>query len=603
MVPQTHLETADNIRYFNGGFETRYGTSVSEVIPAGVSRFFPYLIEGQADRVLYLTYDIPSNTGKIYDSLFPTSPIHTVVGMKDFSMIVLNDRAYLSPHDGSSGMPGQFIHVYQGGGIVARLAGGNAPSGFTLISSSDASGKIEAGFRVLAVAFETDSGHITRPGPTGYHTNTFTEGCQILLTSIYGGPAGTVARHILSSQAIITDFDGNIEDIELFFVEAEFGGVLNDNLTAETRLDFYDSQLVRSADYLRDNMETIPAVLGFTTFAGSLVGWAPNTEPASVYLSRSGEPESISLLEGGIEVDKSSGGGVKNCVEYRGAALMIHKSNKLYTTSNNGEEPVYWKVDKVDAAIGTSVFGVAAILDEEGNTVDRYIIAARQGLIAYEGNFNNVLSASIDDVWSRITRTAWSKVQVVLDPHNEFIVVLVPLDGAASPNCILYCDYANGLTPDGVRWAKWTFPYAINSVGIDVDLTGRPQLKIGSPTANIYYLDDTAQGDNLVAIPSPTIRTAYVGDVEGAVNYYGGVRLRAVGTGAVDLRFNGLDETLTINPPGFFLSLSPGRLQQRDFNLSSQLGRLKVSTASYGDRFKITRISIYYKPEYFEEPA
>jgi len=605
MTPPSYLDIADNIRYFNNGYETRYGTSISENVPEGVRRFFPYLIEGQADRVLYLTYDAPSNTGKIYDSLFPATPIHTVVGMQDFSMIVMNDRAYLSPHNGKSGMPGQFIYVYTGGGVVARLAAGPAPVGFTLISSSDSigDGKIDAGFRVLAVAYETATGHITRPGPPGFHSNTFEEACRIRLQGIGLGPGGTVARHILASQAITTSFDGNIEDVELFFVESEFGGVLNNNMAVETILDFYDSQLVRSADYLRDNMETIPAVLGFTTFAGSLVGWAPNTEPSSVYLSRAGEPESISLIEGGIEVEPTTGGGVTNCVEYRGAALMIHKSGKVYTTSNNGEEPVYWKVDRVDSAIGTSVFGVAAILDEEGNTVDRYILAAKTGLIAYEGNFENILSTSIDDIWMRITRTAWHKVQVVLDPINEFIVVAVPLDGSAVPNCLLYCDYSNGLNAADVRWAKWTFPYAPTAIGVDLAVDGSPVLKIASSQGHVYFLDTSAQGDNLVAIPQPTARTAYVGDPEGAVNYYGGIRLRATGTGVLALQFSGLDDVITVNPPGFVLSQQPGRLLQRDFNLSSQLGRLKVWTNNYGERFRIARTSIYSKQEFFEEPG
>lgn len=596
VCPSDHLGQADNIRYINGGIETRYGTSISIPTAEGIRRFFPYSIEGQSDRIIYL-----NDEGEIYDSLYPT-PILTIVGMQDFSMIVLNDRAYLSPHNGVTGLPGEVVYLYQGSGVSARPAAGNGPSGFTLeAAQSPLAGNVEAGFRLFAVAYETDSGFITRPGPAAYASYTGVDGFQVRIDNIQPGPAGTIARHILATQLIL-DYDGNQDGPELFFVEDEFGGVIADNVTTTKDVNFYDVQLIRSAEYLKEAMTTIPAVLGFTKFAGSLVGWAPNEEPSSVYLSKVNEPENISLIEGGIEVDPTTGGGVKNCVEYRGAALIIHKSGRAYTTSNNGEEPAFWRVDGLDSAIGTEVFGVAAILDEEGNTVDRYVLASRKGLIAYSGNYDNVLSRKIDDVWKRITKTAFNKIQVVLDPINEFISVAVPLDGATSPNAILYCDYQRGLDPDSVRWAIWTFPYDPTSIGIDVDENARPVFKIGSIDGDIYYLDSAADGDNLEAIPQPTFRTGYVGNGEVAVNYFGGIRLRAKGSGSLALQFSGLDDVITVNPPSLLLSSNPGRLLQREFNVSSQMGRLKAWTSNYGDWFSITRISIYSSAEFVEEP-
>lgn len=595
--PPNHGDIVDNMRFINGGIETRYGTSVSHEVSA-VRRFFPYSIEGQSDRTIYL-----DNAGQIFDSLYPGAPILMIIGMQDFSMLVLNDRAYLSPHNGTTGMPGKNVYVYQGAGVAARVAGGLRPTGFTMVGTSTVNvGRIEGGLHYFALVYETDSGFLTKPGV--FWGLNATNARTIHFTGVMPGPPGTIARHIIATKVIdpvpVPFID---EEQQYFFIEAEFGGVIPDNVTDTATVDFYDSELLRSADYLFDQMETIPAVLGFTTFAGSLVGWAPNTEPASVYFSKAGEPESISLIEGGLEIDPTSGGGVRTCVEYRGQVLMIHKAGKLYTTANNGEEPAYWKVERTDVAVGSSVFGVAAVLDEEGNTVDRYAVASKQGLFVYQGNFENIISDKIKDYWDRINKTAFNKIQVVWDPITDFIAVAVPLDNATLPSHILFCDVGEGLDAADVRWSCWSFPWAPTSIGIDVDELGRPILKIGSLNGNVYFIDPSAQGDNLVAIPQPTFRTAYVGDAEIAVNYFGGMRIRAVGTGSLALQFGGLDDVQTVNPQSLLLSQTPGRILQRDFNVASQFGRLKVWTSNYGDRVRITRISIYHHPQFFEEPA
>jgi len=595
-VPANHFIKAHNLRYISNGFATRYGTSLSLTVAAGVRRFFPFSIEGQVDRVIYL-----DATGKIFDSLFPATPILNIASMVDFSMIVLNDRAYLSPHDGVTGQAGEIVYVYQGGGIAARPAGGNPPTGFTLVASdSVTAGYVEVGLHLYAVVFETDSGFLTRPGPTVYAQHTSAGAFKVKITNIPIGPAGTISRSILATKAII-NYDGDQEGQELFFVET---GVLNDNVATEVEFEFYDSQLVRSADYLKDVMTTIPAVLGFTAFGGSLVGWAPNVEPSSVYISVAGEPESISLIEGGIQVEPTTGGGVKNCVAYRGGALMIHKAGRVYSTSNNGQEPVYWEVQgPIDLGVGTSVFGIATILDEEGNTVDKYVVASRKGIIAYGGDFSNVITAKIEDLWARVTKTAMKSIQMALDPIDELIYVAVPLDGATTPNVILFCDYSNGLTIDGVKWSIWNFSqYSPTSIGIDVDADGKPVFKIASVNGNIYYLDESVFSDNLFAIPTPTFETGYVGDEGVAVNYYGGARIRAKGAGVLDSQFSGLDETVTVIPPSILMVQSAGRFYQIDFGLQSQKAKLKGFTTSFGENFVITKISLYSSAFWAEEP-
>jgi hypothetical protein len=594
-VPKEFFKKATNIRYFNVGCETRFGTTLSIPVLDGVRRWFPYHIEGQANRIVYL-----DTTGKIFDSLFPDAPILSIPNMTDFSMVVFNDRVYLSPHNRITGLAGQVVYVYQGNGAAARPAGGAPPAGYTLQAvTSAASGKVEAGIHLFAIANITDTGFTTGPGPEIFAVYSAPGDFKVHLSNIGVGPTGTVGRAILATK-IIENWDGDQNGPELFFIP---GAILEDNVTTEIDVDFYDADLVRSADYLRDEMATIPAVLGLAAYQGSLMGWAPNVEPSSVYISKAGEPESISLIEGGIEVDKSQGGGIKNCVEFR-SQLMIHKNNKTYATSNNDQEPIYWpKPVSVDSGVGTSVFGVAAILDEEGNTTDRYVVAAKRGLLAYAGTFDNNLTYNIDAIWKRISKNYFDTLQVALDPISECIYVAIPIDGATSPNVVLYGDYSDGLDAEHIRWAMWTFPYGPNSIGLDTDDLGNPVFKLGSINGNIYFLDPAADNDNLVGIPTPTIQTAYVGSEEAAVSLFVGTRIRASGTGILNLEATGLDGTVTVNPPSLVMTAAPGKLLERQFELMSQYGSLQISTINYGEKFRISRISLYHSPYWMTEPA
>lgn len=593
-IPSTHFRTARNIRYFNGGFETRWGTTPSILTDVPIRRFFPYKIEGQQDRTLYL-----DGSGRIFDSLYPGQVILNIPNMVDFSMEVFNDRAYLSPHDRRRGLPSQVVYLYQGGGLQARPAAGSRPRGFTLSSVSAGAGHIEAGTRLFAVAYETDSGFITGPGPEILSVFVSSGSDSARVSNISVGPVGTVARHLLATQRILT-YDGDQIGPELFFVP---NGKLEDNETTEIVVDFYDSQLEKSADYLRDEMETIPAVLGMASYQGSLVGWGAQVDDSTVYVSKSGEPESISLIDGGIEVDRSEAGGVRNCLEYRGQ-LMIHKSRRTYAVTSDANEPSFWKPISIDQSVGTEVFGIAKILGEDGTTVDRYVIAARQGLLVFSGVFNIDLTWKIKDVWKRITKNSFNTIQAAIDTDAEVIYVAVPLDGATSPNAILCGDYSEGMDPENIRWSEWTFPYSPSTIGVDLSPNGTPILKIGSGNNNIYALDSLVTSDDNVAIPDPTFETFLNGADEVAVTNFGGVRLRCTGVGDLNLTINTLDDVTIQQPPSLTMAVTPGKFLQREFvSLSAQYASVKFNTADINDKFRITKIILYSDAEYLEEPG
>jgi hypothetical protein len=600
ITPPDHFREAQNIRYLINGFETRYGTSLS-ISGTGIRRFFPYKIEGQANRIIYLDL-----LGRFFDSLFPATPILTVGGAIDFSMVTFNDRAYISPHNRIRGLSGQFVYVYQGDGQAARPAAGERPLGFQLQLAGSAGGTIEPGTHLIAVAYETNSGFITKPGPEQYGVytgltagGTITERSKLVVSNIPIGPSYVTARHVLASKAI-QNYNGDQTSAELFFVP---NGRIDNNVdTFSGDLSFYDNELQRSANFTLDLLGTIPAVLGLTSFQGSLVGWGAPGEESIVYISRAGEPESIDATEGGIEIDPSEAGGVKNCVEYR-SQLMIHKSRRTYAVTNSGEEPSFWEPISVDRGVGTEVFGIAAIMDEEGNTVDKYMMASRKGLLLYQGTFDNNLTAKIDDIWKRITKTAFNTIQVVLDVDSDLIYAAVPLDGATVPNTILFGDCQRGMNGEDIRWSTWTFPYTPNAISIDNDNAGNPVFKIASENNHIYFLDPSVRNDNGIAIPTPTFQFGYVGKSDCAVSLFGGVRLRASGLGVLNLTLLGLDETLSLTPPSLILSSSPGLILQREFDFQNQYATFRFHIGNINEWFRITRVTMYHGALWMEEPT
>jgi len=191
-VPIDHFKQAKNLSYKTTGFCTRDGF-VTEHITGEVTRFHVYKITGQASRLLYLIGNA------IYDSADPAKgPILSVAGMTDFSMETFFDRAYITPHNGLTGLPGQFVHYYTGSGY-AKIACGPGPATTPPMGIAEGgAGHIDKGIHAFAVAFETASGFITQPG--GY-TFIVTSGDKTVeLSAIPLGPAGTVARVIFATK-------------------------------------------------------------------------------------------------------------------------------------------------------------------------------------------------------------------------------------------------------------------------------------------------------------------------------------------------------------------------------------------------------------------
>jgi|SRR6187399_35342 len=596
-VPADHFIDCQNTVTEGYELRTRDGFPALTTSIAGLRRFHTYKIEGQADRTLILTVVPPSTDGKIYDSAISlTVPIMTVIGMTDFSVCQAYNRIYISPHNGVKGLPGQFVWVYSGDG-TAKVAGGDAPIGDFTIALSPNAGNVEKGTHVLAVVYQTEFGFITKPGPVKFPKIDAPGDRKITLSGIPIGPPGVKQRRIISTRAIET-YDDDQEGYEYFFVP---GGTINDNTTTTIELDYFDAALEISVDYLFDQLSKIPACLWMAPYRKRIAYGGEDANPSMVRFSKSDEPESVDSLSGFIVCDPNETVGVKSGIEYRDN-FYIFKGvipGHTYTTKDNTFEPSTWPIITLDRGIGCDLNGSSQYMDAKGANSDFFLIADAAGLYAYNGGFDatNPLSGKIDNLWKRINKKAFNRLQLVIDPKKLLIYILVPLDTAVEPSHIIVCDYGNGITVNDVTWHLWTISGNINPVSIGVwgsSLFGKTICRIGGVTG-IYNQEENNYNDNGNAYAS-IVQFAMLYTQSGWIHSFNALRLRAGGMGNMAVIATGLDNSPSINLPSMNLATGAGVERIFPFLLTNEKCSIKLRLTAYNNWFKIRKMELFGRP-------
>ena len=81
--------------------------------------------------------------------------ILTVSEATDFDLEQYYNRAFITPSNGSTGIPSEFVYVYTGSQETLRKAAGVKPStGFNVVASAT-DGVVEAGTHIFAWCYET----------------------------------------------------------------------------------------------------------------------------------------------------------------------------------------------------------------------------------------------------------------------------------------------------------------------------------------------------------------------------------------------------------------------------------------------------------------
>ena len=581
--PRDHLLDSLNMVFDGDDLKTRDG-STEQITLAGIKRIFEYKRIGEASRYLILAAD-----GKLYDSTDLVTPILTIAAMTDFSFVNFFNRAYISPHDRVSGLSGENVQVYDGTG-VARVAAGAAPSG-SIITADGASGDIEAGTHLIAVAYESDSGYITVPGPTLFDAYVAPGAKKCDLSTVPTGPAGIAKRHILATKSIAS-YDGNQTGYVFYFVP---GATITDNVTTTITIDFFDANLISDATYLFDQLTTLPAGLGLCELDGRLVLWGADGLESIVYISKAGEPESINSVDGFMVVDPTEAGIVTNCFGFRGS-LVVCKKRRLYQATPTSSNAGYWPWISIDRGKGTTVFGLANIIDSRGTNLDYAIIADQSGVYLFDGVVREPdLTWKIRDFWrDRLNQTVLEVIQVAVDPVAKCIYIAVPLDSATEPTYILTGDFQNGLNHEKIRWLLWEFPVKCTSILVQEDATlEHPVLSYGSSEGNIYSIDSAVTSDDSVAIPDPMIKTSLLHRwKDGTIHHFDRGAFRVQGSGNLDISVGGLDDQNTTNLALIALAANPGFAEHRHINYEGERMYIKMSTNAIGETFTFSRLSV-----------
>lgn len=289
-APSDHFIQADNVQYFNSGFETRdaldkyqTGTQLTDIV-----RVYNYVMQnGQSLLIL-------NTSGEIYHVIGPSTvhgPILTIAAMEDFGFVAINGRAYITPFKSyvntlgvnyELGLQNEFVYVYKGDGTAARKAAGPAPSNTSklpfLAYNAKNDGQVTQGLHVIAVAFNA--------GILGIEVFPVVDAPgdkQIELHNIPIGPVGTTSRTIVMTRKI--PYESWVPDqtsYTYYTVET-----IADNTTQNKKINKTDAQLTSTyvpgvtaapapAALLVQQVDTDPP--GYCDFGFHLVGVVYETD-------------------------------------------------------------------------------------------------------------------------------------------------------------------------------------------------------------------------------------------------------------------------------------------------------------------------------------
>jgi len=466
-VPLDHFTDCENLRFLDNGITVRDGIGISQDVAVPVSnvkRIYNYPTP-TGNTLLVLSYDSATNTGKIYHVATATTtygPILTKVGMTDFAFIPYGGRAYISPFSLftvndlkiSKGLQSEFLYVYAGDGTVARKAGGSPLTGALTIANGIA-GHTDAGFHLFAFVAETSSGFDTAPGAITGFTTISTNSVSFGTVPASGNP-NVLRRHLVATKKI-TSFNGDTQGYTFYFVPN--ATIENDTDLFLNNISFYDADLLDDASHLLENYAEIPAGAVLSLYHNRLVLGATYDDISLLILSTAGEPEAIDQIDGLIEVPKD-GNPITNVQELRDVMYVTKRSRTLSYT-DNGDEPSTWPLVLVDSALGTSVHGIATVLDSGSSSVDFLIVCTYQGISLFNGRYiTPELSWKIEDYWHSLSRVDFDLIQIVNAPIQKEIYVVLPTGN------VLVGNYSLGMDPMKIRWMPWRFNMPINSVAI-----------------------------------------------------------------------------------------------------------------------------------------
>jgi hypothetical protein len=419
---------------------------------------------------------------------------------------------------------------------------------------------------------------------------------KIDITAIPVGGSFIKRRIIIATRA---------DEEEFFFVPNVPGSQseIGDNTTTSCSINFDDTDLVDSADYLFDLLEAIPGGSHMCKYRNRLILVGPYIPGLQerVLVSNIGDFETFNWVSGYIQVqNERDNNDVFSCFVLRDT-LYLAKFVGLFAVEDNGDNPSTWKPTIIDGVVGCYAHGLSNFSETQAapDTGDIVLLASKSGLYMFDGVIRRPeLSWKIQALWDRITPTQFFRVTVAHDPWRHRIYVSVPLDGASDPTHLLVCDYTDGRTADRVRWSVFTFHKNPSVVGMvyfgSSEYTSQYTLKLASIQAGslyLYSLDATALNDDGTLIDSHYTPGKFS---FGGVGCFKNLHWRASGVGRLTLTLYNVDHTANATPPYLTLSTTPGRELDRQINFVSEKMSVKFrNNTTLNDYMMVDRLDVW----------
>ena len=456
-TPPDHFSEAVNIEYIESGFQTRQGIEpFYDPRESGTKLIVRMYTFNTSDNDGLITLDTSGNFYHVIPEISSSTLILSVPTCDDFAMVYANDRAYISPYNvGGSSF---FVYVYNGDGTPARKIAGDPPvdaDGALAAANSATAGNVEAGIHIFGVVYETDSGFLTQIGPDTLATVTADGTHKVDLSAIPVSPSGfVVSRQIVASKAIDpAEFTGDTRGYELFFVP---DGEITDNTTTTLTVNFYDEELLDSAAYLLEVASEVINGNNIVWYHNRMVLLGTYQDPYIIRFSDPGEYETFNEVDGILSVQKD-GLGLTNGIEYRDI-FYAFKINETFAITDNGDVPSSWPIIVLDEGLGAGLHGVMFLDTRQGASIEYVCVHNYAGIYQFNGLFQKPeMSYKIRDLWLSYTnidngQEVARKCEFYMDAIRQRMFINIP-----SQNTILFGDFSNGLTPEKIRWATWTY--------------------------------------------------------------------------------------------------------------------------------------------------
>lgn len=596
--PPDHATCCENVFFSNSGqVGIRPGTKTSLALNHPVKRIF----EGASNGTLQI-FTMDWN-GNIYINNNPT-PVFSDPNAIDFVGLNLFNKVFILPI--GAAYPPPNMQVWLDTYSATRNAAGLAPTA-TFNAASGGAGDVAAGDYKIAVSFITDTGFTTQPGPkiaSVFTPVTYTSAGadSIALTNIpLGGP------EVVGRQIFITKANSDL----YYYVGQSNGGLINDNTTTTATLDFFDSDLVITADDLFDLLETIPGAVtagGLNTYHNRLVVVRANADV--VYISYAEDAESMNNVTGFLTLPADSDE-ARGCLVLRDACY-ITRAFSIFATQDNGNEPGDWELTLIDGAIGSGHFALGSIAATLPSltTGDIGLVANEAGLFMFNGSvIRPELSWKIKDVWNTVTKTATQNITTQIDPFAKILYILLPTNGSTDCNLLLVADFNNGWDYMSLRWTYYFFrPFVPASIGLcsflddDGDFTYR--LRIGSMGRNeLEKLDSTVKSDLEIYAIKSYYTCALLTAKVGSINVLRALRFRARGNGSLILKVRPEDMQTTTTLPPIALANRPERDYLRQLNFQNEKFSVEFGTDAVDHYMEVDRLDEFAMPLFGERPG